>query len=621
MADNWVDTIAGELESWAGKHGDGEVDAAGVRLLLDLAREELRLAGPDALTAGALRGLMLDAVPESVVAGPGEVPAMVAAARHLIAFLRDTGAVAAPAAVELDAELDRIVPEFTEVIAAVDEEDRQAAAELVTGMMRADGVPLDDEDAVGRWIADFEALPDEERFARTDAYLRESGDRAVPPVRVAPRAELAAAARASGLAAQARALVAWLGAGRPVDEYDEPSAADALAAVAALELPCPRRTPDAEDAEDTEDGEGGAGGIEALADLPELDRLWWAAIDAGLVTVAGGTASPGPAAAGLDGADDGAALDAWLRLFDGVAVPEHDPSGGLDPVRLVQNELTGVLIHLYEQDVPARPAELAAALAGHVDEAYEVTEPGELRTAIWEAVALEIDDLSRWGVVEPAGGDGLALTPLGVWGVRELLLADGFAAPVVGDLADAPAADLVAGLTWHRQDTADEEIDGWLAGRDALSAARDLLAVMRDGGPGARNLAAAVLQRVGPAAEEAVREAAADRPVRPYAHLWLHRLHGGEDTPDLERDDFLWLFVDTVAGMLETAEPRDAVAAALADAPAGSDLAGMVDGMWRTGHPGAGAVLEALGGHHPDKAVAKAARTAAYKARSARSGG
>ncbi|MFB4315730.1 hypothetical protein [Actinomadura sp. 21ATH] len=620
MADNWVDTIAGELESWAGKQDGDRVDAGGVRLLLDLAREDLRLPGPDALTPGALRELMLDAVPESVVAGPGEVPAMVAAARHLIAFLRDTGAAGAPAAAELEAELDLIVPEFTEVIAAVDEEDRQAAAELLTGMMRAEGVPLGDEDAVGRWISDFEALPDEERFARTDEYLRESGDRAVPPVRLAPRAELAAAARASGLAAQARALVSWLGGGRAVDEYDEPPAADALAAVAAMELPSPRRTPDGED-----------GGVESLADLPELDRLWWAAVDAEVITVADGAAAPGPAAArldgagddaeGADGADDGAALDAWLRLFDGVAVPEHDPSDGLDPIRLVQNELTGVLIHLYEQDAPARPAELAAALTGHVTEAYEVTDPRGLAAAIGEAVALEVEDLARWGVLAPAGGDGIALTPLGVWGVRELLLADGFTAPVVGDLADAPAADLVAGLTWHRQDTADEEIDGWLEGRDAPAAARDLLAVMRDGGPGARNLAAAVLQRVGPAAEDAVREAAADRPVRPYALLWLHRLQGLDGTPDLERDDFLWLFVDTVAGMLETAEPRDAVAAAVADAPAGSDLAGMVDEMWRTGHPGAGAVLEALGDHHPEKAIAKAARTAAYKARSARSGG
>jgi hypothetical protein len=260
-----------------------------------------------------------------------------------------------------------------------------------------------------------------------------------------------------------------------------------------------------------------------------------------------------------------------------------------------------------------------------VSEAYEVTERRGLAAAIREALALEIEDLVRWGVVAPGdetgegdeGDEGHVLTPLGVWGVRELLLADGFAAPVVGDLADAPAAELVAGLTWHRQETADEEIDGWLARRDGPAAARDLLEVMRTGGPGARNLAAAVLQRVGPEAEAAVREASGARPVRPYAVLWLDRLEDADAVAaSLDRDEYLWLFVDSVAGMLETAEPQEAVAAAVAEAPTGSDLAGMIEEMWRTDHPGAHAVLEAFGDHHPDKAIAKAARTAAYKARS-----
>jgi hypothetical protein len=70
--------------------------------------------------------------------------------------------------------------------------------------------------------------------------------------------------------------------------------------------------------------------------------------------------------------------------------------------------------------------------------------------------------------------------------------------------------------------------------------------------------------------------------------------------------------------MLETAEPREAVAAAVADAPDGADLSGMVEEMWRADHPSAADVLTALGVHHPDRAIAKAARTAAYKARSVR---
>ncbi|XVQ13715.1 hypothetical protein ACQP1W_14610 [Spirillospora sp. CA-255316] len=641
MADNWVDTVAGEFRRWADRragddaaHGpaDVPVDVEGTRLLLDLAREELDLPGPGALTPPLLRELLLEVFPESVVAAADEAPAVVDAVRLLLAFLRDTGALGAGTAAGLEAELERLVPEFTEVVAAADTSERQAAAELVTGMMLAEGVPVDDREAVDRWVRDFEALPEEERYARTERYLRDIEDRVVPPVRLAPAPELAAAARAGGLAAQVRALAGWVGDGRAVDEHGELPAEDALAAVEALALPVPRRSAT----------------VRAQADLPELDRLWWAAVDAEVIRVVDGRARPGPALPLLrapsedpadpedpaDGDGDGeAVLEAWLRVFDGVAVPEHDPEGGLDAVRLVQNELTGVLIHLYEQEEPSAADELAAVLVEHVTEAYESADARELAAAVREALALELDDLVRWGVARPAG-DGearYALTPLGVWGVRELLLADGFAAPVVGDLAGAPAAELVAGLTWHRQDTADEEIDGWLAGRDAGTAAADLLAVMGTGGPGARNLAAAVLQRVGPEAADAVREAAGRRPVRPYALLWLDRLaepenagsrdgesRNGAGQGALDRDDYLWLFVDTVAGMLETADPGEAVAAALADAPAGADLSGMVQEMWRADHPDAAEVLSALGEHHPDRAIAKAGRTAAYKARSVR---
>jgi hypothetical protein len=50
--------------------------------------------------------------------------------------------------------------------------------------------------------------------------------------------------------------------------------------------------------------------------------------------------------------------------------------------------------------------------------------------------------------------------------------------------------------------------------------------------------------------------------------------------------------------------------------PAEVDLLGMVREMWRIDHPNVTEVLEALGDHHPDKGLAKAARKAAFRARS-----
>ncbi|MDL4819957.1 hypothetical protein [Actinomadura opuntiae] len=599
MADNWVETTADDLRRWADERGE-KVDEQGAHLLLDLAGREMGLAGPGELTPRAVRELLLEVFPDTVVAGADEVPSVLDAMRAVAAFLGDSGAVPGARAAELAAEIDRLAPEFAEVVAETDGAERQVAAEVVAGLMETDGVALDDQDAVEEWMRRFEALPDEERYTRAEEYLRRTEELVVPPVRLAPAAELADAARRSGLTAEVRALAEWTGE-RDLTEIDELTAADAEAAVAALGLATPRRLPDTDVADQT--------------DLPELDRLWWAATEAEVVVAQGGRAGPGPALRDLESGDDERVLGLWLRLLDSVAVPEHDSSDGLDAIELVQNELTGVLIHLYEQEEPATLDELADALLGHVTEAYEISDRGSLGAAVRDALELELEDLARWGVVEPAGDGGRTLTPLGVWGVRELLLADGFAAPVVGELAGASAAELVAGLAWHRPETADEEIDGWLAAHDVKDAAADLLAVMRGGGPGARNLAAAVLHRVGPEAAPVVRAAQEHPLVSPYAALWLNAA-GDPAGRELSRAEYLWVFVDTVAGMLETAEPAEAVAAALADAPPGAEMREMVDELWRTDHPGVADVLEALGDHHPDKATAKAARTAAYKARS-----
>ncbi|WP_131739213.1 hypothetical protein [Actinomadura roseirufa] len=625
MADNWVETTAGDLRRWADERGE-TLDEQGARLLLDLARDELGLAGADALTPERLRTLLLQIFPATVVAGADEVPAILGTLRRLVAFLRDTAAVPATLAADLAEELERLAPEFSAVVAETDTAERQAAAEVLAGLMRADGVPLDDQDAVDAWTREFEALPEQERFARTEEYLRRAEELIVPPVRLAPRAELAAAARASALTAAVLALAGWTGT-RPLAAEDRLTDDDVAEAERALGLAEPRRF-----------GE--------VADDTALDRLWWAAVEAGVILAEGGAAAPGPALAGLrpetgaeTGTEGGAGaeraggespdeapedadaelLAAWLPLFDSVVVPEHDPEDGLDALELVQNELTGVLIHLYEQEDPTPPQELLSALLEHVEESYEITGGDTMPRLVSDAFHLELAVLEEWGIVRTAGSGGRELTPLGVWAVRELLLTDGFSAPVVGDLAGAPAAGLVEGLVWHRSDTADEEIAGWLERHDPKDAAADLLDVMRTGGPGARNLAAAVLHRIGPEAAPVVRAAREHPLVSPYAVLWLNAVRDPAGR-ELGRDEYLWVFVDTVAGMLETAEPGEAVAAALADAPSGPELTTMIDELWRTHHADVAEVLEALGDHHPDKATAKAARTAAYKARSAGAG-
>jgi hypothetical protein len=600
VAEDWVEGTVRELAQWARDH-DEDLDVDGARILLELAYGDLGLPAPGRLRAAQLRTLLLDVFPDIVVASPDDVPGVLATGRSVVDFLADTGAVPAGAAAELRAELDRIAPEFTELIAATDAADREVAGEVLAQMMRDDSVDVTDEAAVERWIKEFEALPEEERFARTAGYLPEVHDTTVSPVRPAPREEVAAAARGSGLLTQAAALADWVGE-LPVPD-GRLTVEDALAAIAALDWTTPRWD---------------RGRTASARDIPEVERLWQAAVRAELITVADGMAVPGPARATLERGDEAEVLQLWLRAFDSavtVGGGSDDELTGrrLTPFQVVQRELPGVLIQLYEQEEPSTSAELFDTLMEHVRLAYEVGDEDMWQTVGDYALTLELEELAEWDVIAGTE-DGYELTPLGVWGIRELLLADGYTAPLVGELAERPADELVSGLAWHRADTADEEIELWLARRSAEKAAAELVDVMAGDSASARNVAAAVLHRVGAGAEPVVRAALGEPAVRPYAALWLAQ--NGDDSIAAGHGEMLWIFTDTVAGMLETADPAEAVAAAVADTPADMDLRMTVEQMWRLDHPDVADVLGALGDHHPDKDVAKAARKAAFKARS-----
>jgi len=83
----------------------------------------------------------------------------------------------------------------------------------------------------------------------------------------------------------------------------------------------------------------------------------------------------------------------------------------------------------------------------------------------------------------------------------------------------------------------------------------------------------------------------------------------------LDPSDRTWLLVDLGAGLLEEANAQDVVAELLPDLPA-EDQADIVAKLWAVSHPGVTSFLTALSDHHPVPAVARAARKAAFKARS-----
>ncbi|MEU6062119.1 hypothetical protein [Streptomyces sp. NPDC047097] len=223
---------------------------------------------------------------------------------------------------------------------------------------------------------------------------------------------------------------------------------------------------------------------------------------------------------------------------------------------------------------------------------------------------LDEEDVRRYGMVR--------LTSLGRYGVRARLLEAGMTAPVVGELAGKDADALLAGVADYPEPAARAETEAWLASRDPAAAARDLLAAARgaDAGSPLRRLhCQQALTLVGADAEPAVREVLDDPRLGGLARVWLAE-RGAADVPPPPEPMIFWLAVDTIAAQLDAAGGEDLEE--LRDLVEGltGQHGGFFDAAWRVDHPATPEVLEAMGRLHRDKAMAKEARKAAFKARS-----
>lgn len=119
---------------------------------------------------------------------------------------------------------------------------------------------------------------------------------------------------------------------------------------------------------------------------------------------------------------------------------------------------------------------------------------------------------------------------------------------------------------------------------------------------------------VGAAAEAEVRAAADDLPLRPYALLWLAEHEGADpdEAPDvLTREEATWLWVDTAAAVVDHGE-SDLLVRHLESAVQGT-VPALLDEVRAVGHPRTVQVLVALAAAHPDPALAKAVRRAAFQ--------
>ncbi len=412
----------------------------------------------------------------------------------------------------------------------------------------------------------------------------------LPTVRLAPREELAAAARVAPLLRAARDVARWTGPGRAITKARRLRRADALAAATHLEL------------------------------IPaEFDAAWRVAVAAGMLVLGDSRAEAGDRLDVLASGTADDVLAAWdsaltvmleAEDLDGMATALYTVGG---PVRM------DALFDAYLAAADTRRRGARGGVPGSGDESAadrgaRQDEGAALSVALEMLADLGVVELGadEPGVDEDGGALTVTLAPLGVWGVHRRLRAQGWHVPVTGGRVRGDAAALLATLANCDVEDGEAEIASWLAGRTPRQAADELISAASQGSPGLRGAGFAVLDRIGEDAVAAVREALADPVLRAHAAVWLHE--HGEDA-ELDREDRAWLLVDLGAGLLEEADPKDVVAELLPDVPPGAQ-AELVAGLWRVRHPGVTDLLTALSDHHPDPGVARAARKAAFKARS-----
>ncbi|MCA2226956.1 hypothetical protein [Nonomuraea aurantiaca] len=499
MSIEWVNQAIDDLRAWGRARGV-VVDADEIRLLCDYASDYLNVNELGDFTPATFDELLLSIYPRKVIAPPESAPETVAAARTLVDFLQQAGAVGEETAAAMREELTGIEPKMPGALADT------ANFGMAKSLFSSIG-PESLEQSV--------AIPSGELPDMGEAPCDCPGCAPLPAVRLAEPdalvAELANVPLLGGKSGKAR-------------KYRE------------LEK--------------------------------ELRR---------------------------DVGDD--PLQTWAEIV--AHIVERDTRGTVTGSAELDEELYDLFDMLYRLRAP-----VPITVIG--DYLEEVADAGGAD------LGAVLDRLAWCGMVT-VEGDAAGLTPLAVWGLREHYLALGLDAPQADDLAEADATGLIEGLLdGMPTELAEEDISRWLAGRSPVTAAAELLAAASGAPAVARGIAVTIVDRLGAEAEPEVRACLEDQELRPHAIHWLTAR--GLTAPQLSQEELLWVSIDMLALALPAAEEAPEIFAE--NMAASGPPAHLIEEMWRVDHPDVVDVLELLGRSLPDGTVAKAARKAAFKARS-----
>jgi hypothetical protein len=407
---------------------------------------------------------------------------------------------------------------------ALDDERNHDLGTFWAVQMLRHGVPTADPSAVTRFLRQVDAGEVAvDRAALGEIVARQAYEapdvaRAqLPPVLLPGAAAMLAAADSSVALARLRAFTRWVRAGRALTRDGRLLLGDARAVADALDLDHFSR-----DRARTGD------------DLPEITLLMAWARQARLVRVVHGRLVQVRSSAALLSRP----IEMWRRAFEAVGgIGEHfggsnvfgAPSlfgmslGEAFPMLLQQLYAAGgdpipvERFHRAVRDaVNDRMGCVVDDLAGDVEQRLWRRDVTALLDALelLGAVHLEesLDGEDHHELTELAGRDDpdptlVALTPLGLWAVHELLTEQGVHAPLVGEFADEDIEYVVVQCGRLRADVAEAELGAWVASRGRRGAAQEILRYLqRCEDPTHRELALYALSRAGTAGREVARQ-------------------------------------------------------------------------------------------------------------------
>jgi hypothetical protein len=566
-------------------------------------------------TVPDLSEVLFQLYPRKVVLEPGDDAEVLAGTAAFLRFLDAEGLSSGEDGDELAGLVEQAGDKFA---AAMRDERKWGPGKRLFGGAAAAGVDLTDRRQVDAYVRSVNALP---HLAREALLGPGMPRRALPPVVLAPREELVTAAGSAVLLGWVRGLVEHVGEGRALTDKGNLKVADGKALAAALGTG---------DRVDEVIGKQ-TFTTRSTEELSDVDLTFRLAVAAGFLAVDGRRLVPTDAA--LMPAEDplDAVFELWRALVEDLGPMQHrwvkDTYGFGWYAEFVDARLPAWHLQMYGEPAGLDLADAAAETWSYLLDDFDLDEeePAKLelhRGLVAHGIVEAFGRLEQLGVVrledvpEDRGAEvtgTVSLTPLGTWLVQRIA-ARAMPAPVIGALADLDADELLRRAVDLAEDVARLEVRHWVE-RRGDSGADALVAALPSASETARGVAFSVLLDLGPAAVRAV-EPLRDHPeLAPFRTVLRVDALAAAESEMVAADPEQW--VRLLGTVLELRGPH-AVGVWAGTAAGEAGLLPVLDAAWRVRLPQTGPVLDALASSTSDKAVAKAARKAAYKLRSAR---